>query len=153
MVFGRAASVLPPAEVGRNTIITRELELATEADPDNARQVRGRFQQWLWTLGAPSALVDDLTLAVYEALANVVEHAYHPDHPHPVMRLQARLDHDQLLITITDHGCWRAPGEPGYRGRSLAMMRFLTSEVHLDSSAHGTVVQLRTVLTEPIIAP
>lgn len=44
------------------------------------------------------------------------------------MRLQARLDHDQLLITITDHGCWRTPGEPGYRGCGLAMMRSLTSE-------------------------
>lgn len=142
-----------PAEVGRNTIITMELELATEADADCARQLRGRFQQWLVTLGAPAALVDDLTLAVYEALANVVEHAYHPHHPHPVMHLQARLDHGQLLITITDHGRWRPPGEPGYRGRGLAMMRSLASEVHLVATAHGTTVQLRAALTGPTIAP
>ncbi|MCA1674722.1 MAG: hypothetical protein LC799_21850 [Actinobacteria bacterium] len=41
------------------------------------------------------------------ALANVVEHAYPPDHPHLVMRLQAQLNH-QVLITISDEGCWRA---------------------------------------------
>jgi hypothetical protein len=51
-------------------------------------------------------VVDDVTLAVYEALANAVEHAYHPHHPNPVMHLQARIDHTQLLITVTDHGCW-----------------------------------------------
>lgn len=130
-----------------------ELELVTEADPDNARQLRGRFQQWLLTLGAPAELVDDLTLAVYEALANVVEHAYRPNHPHAVMHLQARLDHDQLLITITDHGRWRPPGEPGYRGRGLAMMRSLASEVHLVSTDHGTTVQLRAAFTEPTIVP
>jgi serine/threonine-protein kinase RsbW len=138
---------LPPVEVGRNVLRAKDLlELAAEANPPNARQLRVRFQQWLQTLGTPASLVDDLILAVYEALANVVEHAYHPGHPHPVMHLHARLDHDHLLITITDHGRWRAPSEPGYRGRGLAMMRSLTTEVHLHPTAHGTTVQLRAAL-------
>jgi serine/threonine-protein kinase RsbW len=138
-----AASVLPLAEVGRNAITTRELlDVPTEANPLNARQLRVRFQEWLRTLDAPAALVDDLTLAVYEALANVVEHAYHPGHPHPVMHLQARLDHEQLLITVTDQGRWRPPQEPGYRGRGLRMMRSLSTEVHLHRTAQGTTVQL-----------
>ncbi len=105
-----------------------------------------RFQEWLQALNAPRSLVDDLTLAVYEALANVVEHAYNPDHPNPVMHLQAGLDHDQLLITITDSGCWRTPQEPGYRGRGLEMMRSLTTEVHLHPTTHGTTVHLRAAL-------
>jgi serine/threonine-protein kinase RsbW len=91
-------------------------------------------------------VVDDVTLAVYEALANAVEHAYHPHHPNPVMHLQARIDHTQLLITVTDHGCWRPPGEPGYRGRGLAMMRSLTTELQLCPSPHGTTVALRVAL-------
>jgi serine/threonine-protein kinase RsbW len=141
---------LPPVEAERakrNVLRTSDLfELAAEANPPNARQLRVQFEQWLQTLGAPAPLVDDLVLAVYEALANVVEHAYHPDHPQPVMQLQARLDHDHLLITVTDHGCWRTPSEPGYRGRGLAMMRSLTTEVYLHPTAHGTTVQLRTAL-------
>lgn len=88
-------------------------------------------------------MVDDLVLAVYEALANAVEHAYHPDHPDPVMRLQAQLDHDQLLITITDYGCWRTPRAPGYRGRGLALMRSLTTGVRVCPSLQGTTVHLR----------
>ncbi len=142
-----ATSVLSSVEVGRTTIRIREpLESAAEANPDNARELRVRFQQWLRRLGAPDGLVDDLTLAVYEALANVVDHAYHPGHPHPVMYLQACLDHDQLLITITDHGCWRIPSEPGYRGRGLALMRSLTTEVGLHPTADCTTVQLLAAL-------
>jgi hypothetical protein len=38
-----------------------------------------------------SAVVADVTLAVNEALANAVEHSYHPHHPNPVMQLQARI--------------------------------------------------------------
>ena len=91
--------------------------------------------------------MDDLTLAVYEALADVVEHAYPPDHPDPTMRLHAWVDHQQLLITISDHGRWRSPPpHPGYRGRGLTMMRSLTTELHLHPSPDGTTVQLRAPL-------
>jgi anti-sigma regulatory factor (Ser/Thr protein kinase) len=137
----------PSAKIRRNTITTKDvLDLTSEADLHNARRLRLCFREWLRTLGTAAPLIDDLTLAVYEAIANVVEHAYHPEHPHPVMRLQACLEGDQLLITITDHGCWRAPQAPGYRGRGLAMMRSLTTEVHLHPTAHGTTVYLRAGL-------
>lgn len=121
-------------------------DLAAEASPLSARQLRVRCQEWLRTLGVPTAVVDDLTLAVYEALANAAEHAYHPGHPNPVMRLQAQLDHNQLLIVVTDHGCWRTPQESGYRGRGLAMMRSLATEVHLNPTAQGTTVRLRAAV-------
>ena len=143
-------SILPPAQVGRDTITTSQaLEVAIVDSADNARRLRVRVRQWLRSLGASVALVDDLTMAVYEALANVVEHAYHPDHPHPVMFLQARCDYDEVLITITDHGRWRPPpGEPGYRGRGLAMMRSLTTDVQLRPTAEGTTVRLRATLPQ-----
>jgi anti-sigma regulatory factor (Ser/Thr protein kinase) len=150
MLSAWAGSVLPPARVGRNAITTSQpLEVTIEANADNARRLRVRVRQWLRALSAPADLIDDLTMAVYEALANVVEHAYHPDHPHPVMRLAARRDQDQLLITITDHGRWRPPpGEPGYRGRGLAMMRTLTGDVQLHPTAEGTTVRLRATLEQ-----
>jgi hypothetical protein len=83
-----------PSSGGKNIIDHDHelLDLVTEANLHSARQLRVRFQQWAQTLRTPSAVVDDLVLAVYEALANVVEHAYHSDHPDPVMHLQARLD-------------------------------------------------------------
>jgi serine/threonine-protein kinase RsbW len=137
-----------PGKLGRTTIYQDHdlLELATEASPHNARQLRVRFQEWLRTLGAPAALVDDLSLAVYEALANAVEHAYPAHHPNPMMHLQAQLDQDQLLITVTDHGCWCSPHDTGYRGRGLTVMRCLTTEVLLEPTAHGTTVHMRAAL-------
>ena len=139
-----------PGKLGRTTIYQDHdlLEITTEACPDNARWLRVRFQEWLRTLGAPAALVDDLSLAVYEALANAVEHAYPAHHPNPMMRLQAQLDHDQLLITVTDHGCWRTPHDTGYRGRGLTVMRCLTTEVLLQPTAHGTTVHMRAALRQ-----
>ncbi|HEU0127012.1 MAG TPA: ATP-binding protein [Pseudonocardiaceae bacterium] len=138
------------------------LEVVTEATPHNARQLRVRFQEWLRALGAPTALIDDLSLAVYEALANAVEHAYPTHHPNPVMHLQAQLDHGQLRITVADHGCWRTPHDAGYRGRGLTVMRYLTSEVDVQPTARGTTVHMRAALNhsddgrvprEPTVAP
>jgi serine/threonine-protein kinase RsbW len=124
-----------------------EFDSAVEASPLNARQLRARFRQWLRTLGGPAALVDDLTLAVYEALANAVEHAYLAGYPDPMMRLHARVEHRQVLITISDYGCWRSPPlELGYRGRGLIMMRSLTTELQLHRSPEGTTVQMRAPL-------
>lgn len=153
MVSALAASVLPVAGIGGNTIAARQrFDLAAKANPENARQLRRRFQRWLRTLGAPIPVVDDLTLAVYEALANAVEHAYEPDHPQPMMRLQARGDDHHVLITISDHGCWRTPPpEPGYRGRGLAMMRSLTTELHVHPTTHGTTVELRADLHSEVV--
>lgn len=119
-----------------------QLGVSSTATPDSVRCLRGRFEQWLRTHGPPATLVDDLALAVYEALANVVEHAYHPRHPHPVVQLQAQLEDGHLLITVTDYGCWRTPRETGYRGRGLALMRCLT-DLHLDPTAAGTTVHMR----------
>jgi serine/threonine-protein kinase RsbW len=127
-------------------IASQPLDLVTETSPANARQLRIRFQQWLQMLCAAETLVDDLTLAVYEALANVVEHAYPPSHPHPMMHLKARVDHDLLLITVIDQGRWRAIREPGHRGRGLALMRSLTTKVGIHPTAEGTTVELRVAL-------
>lgn len=133
-------------EAGRNTINHEPLDLLTKATAQNARWLRVLFREWLRRAGAPATLVEDLVLAVYEALANAVEHAYPPGHPDPVMRLRARLDHDHVLITISDHGCWRTPHAAGFRGRGLAVMRYLATEVHLHSTDRGTTVHLRGAL-------
>ncbi|MBV9057960.1 MAG: ATP-binding protein [Pseudonocardiales bacterium] len=67
------------------------LDITAHADIYYARQLRMVFRQWLHTAGVAALLADDLTWAAYEALANVVEHAYPPDHLHPVMRLHAQM--------------------------------------------------------------
>jgi hypothetical protein len=70
-----ACSLDGPSDAnGGNTTTGRgPLDLAAEAKPEKARQLRVCFQHWLRALGAPSALVEDLCLAAYEALTNVVD--------------------------------------------------------------------------------
>lgn len=57
---------------------SRFFEAAAPAGPEQALQMRQQFQRWLRDIGASADVVADLQLVVYEALANVVEHAY-PD--------------------------------------------------------------------------
>lgn len=133
----------PPDQTSAIHHMVVPLDLVAEADAYHARQMRIALQDWLRTAGVDRSLRDDIGLAVYEALANVVEHAYTPDHPHPVMRLTARKRHHDVFITITDRGRWRPPSsEASYRGRGLTVMRALTTYTDVQRTAHGTTVQL-----------
>jgi Histidine kinase-like ATPase domain len=82
-VFSCPVQPRPSVMLGGNTAEHQLFNVAIEAAADNARQLRVRCQQWLQAMGVRSAVVDDLTLAVYEASANAVEHACDPDRPTP----------------------------------------------------------------------
>ena len=118
---------------------------SVEAD---AAVLRRRFHAWISLLTDPDT-ADDLTLAVYEALANVVDHAYgHEGVPGPMM-LRAEVTDaapTTVTVTVTDHGAWRTGTDPGTRGRGLALVRGLTTEASVLSSPAGTTVRMRHVL-------
>lgn len=105
------------------------------------RRIRQRLAAWARASGAGTELVDDIALATYEALANVVDHAY-PDGKVEAW-LDARRDRRGIVVTIGDHGRWRQPpSDPGIRGRGLAMMRALTQRMTVERSPSGTTVTL-----------
>lgn len=108
----------------------------------NASAARRRFHDWL-AVDVSSDLLGDLVLAVYEAIANAVEHSYagQPDGPGP-LRLHARRGSGQVLITVSDEGSWRAPTGERFRGRGLQLMRLLTHDLHVVAGHGGTVVCL-----------
>jgi serine/threonine-protein kinase RsbW len=117
------------------------LQMQMVATARNISLARHRLRDWL-TADVSSELVDDLVLAVYEAMANAVEHGY-ADCPHGPVRLQARRGSGHVLITVSDKGSWRVPTTDRYRGRGLPLMRLLTDDVHIAASPSGTVVRLR----------
>lgn len=94
-------------------------------------------------------MIDDFGLAAYEALANVAEHAYPADHDDPVVGLDAGLDGEVVQIAVYDHGWWTDPGDLGYRGRGITMMRHLASEVDIEPGYQGTTVRLQAFLGAP----
>src|SRR4051794_34519526 len=87
------------------------LELCALADTGNAAILRRRFRAWVDPL-ADLDTADDLALAVYEALANVVDHAYVERGTQGLMTLWAAvscplLTGRDLVVTLTDEGAWR----------------------------------------------
>ena len=134
----------PRAGTGTGDTLARTAR-ATRAD---ASALRRSFRLWL-ARTADEDTVDDLTLAVYEALANVVDHAYATaDSPGP-MRLRAAVSEppdgeDELVVTVTvsDDGAWRLAQDPGWRGRGISLMRSLTRASVL-SGPNGTTVRMR----------
>lgn len=141
-----AGALRTPYHQEGDAIDGRRMDVTTAATPYDARKLRVRFEHWLRENGAPVTDAEDLGLAVYEALANAAEHAYGPEHRARTMRLLARVDRDHVTVSVIDQGRWRPSGESRYRGRGLALMRHLTTDVHIEPSLQGTTVHLRAHL-------
>ena len=133
------------------------LTLRAPATRSDASALRREFRDWLCGLADPDT-VDDLTLAVYEALANVVDHAYATALSHGEMRLWAAVSPPlpggrDLVVTVSDDGSWRRGQAAGWRGRGLPLMHTL-AHASVISGATGTTVQLRRrVAPAPALVP
>ena len=114
------------------------------ADPDTVARVRADFGAWLAEHCPPAVtLHHDVLLAVNEALANAVEHAYPGSSG--IVDLLAQHDPvgDALSITVQDYGSWRPPTPTGsMRGRGLLLMRALADDAVVETSSDGTLVRM-----------
>ncbi|WP_068279016.1 ATP-binding protein [Aldersonia kunmingensis] len=121
---------------------------SSAGNPAGASTLRTAFHKWLdKQLMLSAELLSDLTLAVNEALANAVEHAYAGASKHGEVDLHAQFDirSGDLVVVIRDHGIWRSP-EPDphhLRGRGIPLIRALASASTIETDANGTCVELR----------
>ena len=117
------------------------LDLDLVGDAGRLREVRAEVRRWSARAAVDEDTTDDLLLAVGEAAANAVEHAYGgvPGR----LRVRASLaDGERLEVAVADEGRWRpVPADPGFRGRGLTLVRELTTSVDLDRGPAGTVVR------------
>jgi serine/threonine-protein kinase RsbW len=119
------------------------LDVSAPATAQNATALRRAFRRWVEILVEGEA-ASDLTLAVYEALANAAEHAFTTRSTPGSIWLHATVTDGQIAITITDNGTWRDPDNPsGHRGRGLPLIHKLTTEAHVERNPRGTTVHLR----------
>jgi anti-sigma regulatory factor (Ser/Thr protein kinase) len=116
------------------------LELVLPAVPASLSRVRSELRRWLRSQHITDDVMFDIVLAVGEASANAVEHAYGGIEGD--VTIEASNDGSVVTITVTDTGRWRAPRGQG-RGRGLAMMRKLVDDVQLERHEPGTRVTLR----------
>ncbi|WP_158544471.1 SpoIIE family protein phosphatase [Blastococcus sp. TBT05-19] len=85
------------------------LDLQTSTAHRDIRQLRRGLDEWLELLDPDDSDRVAVELAVWEAVANAVDHAYPDERPGPV-RVQAALGADGVLeCRISDRGRWRRP--------------------------------------------
>jgi serine phosphatase RsbU (regulator of sigma subunit)/anti-sigma regulatory factor (Ser/Thr protein kinase) len=124
----------------RDAIPATELEFAVDARARSLLTIRRALSRWLEDLEAPRPDAEELVMAVHEASANVVEHAYGP--AGGTITITATHEGDQVEVLVRDSGTWRGSSR-GDRGNGLRLMRGLMDDVLVDTSATGTVVLLR----------
>ncbi|WP_372661157.1 ATP-binding protein [Amycolatopsis kentuckyensis] len=131
---------------GNRTTGVALFEEVAPARPDEVSGLRHRLATWLGALPVTSDVGYDVTLATYEALTNVVDHAY-PGRAGKV-RLRAAWNGAGITVEVTDTGrglparprC--ASTAPTERGRGLILIRKTADEVRIETGENGTTVVL-----------
>jgi anti-anti-sigma factor len=108
---------------------------------------------WTAAAGLPDDTAEDLQLALGEALANAVEHAYaaSPDDGECSYRLAREAD-GSVRVEVGDTGLWRPPpADRGYRGRGLELIEALGTDVEVVHApgVAGTTVRFRVAPPVP----
>jgi anti-sigma regulatory factor (Ser/Thr protein kinase)/anti-anti-sigma regulatory factor len=124
---------LDPASVDR-------LDMALLAQPSSLRVVRNALQQLTKALHLDEHRAFALTVAVGEAVNNVIEHAYGASIG--ILYLRARRDGDTLRVEIEDRGRWRPDQPENHGGRGLTLMRALADTVEVVSTPDGTTIKI-----------
>ncbi|WP_346277960.1 ATP-binding protein [Pseudonocardia sp.] len=131
------------------------LSLRLIAEPAAPSVVRGRIRSWLEGHGWPEDAIDDVVLAVHEAVANVVDHAYPPGATGKVAISASVLPDGRrrrrARVVVKDGGNWRPPpADPGYRGRGLQMVRGCMDVVDIHPGTDGRNGTKLTMLTAAV---
>jgi anti-anti-sigma factor len=121
------------------------LRLDLPAVPAQLRGLRRAVQRWAEEASLPAEATGDLQLALGEAAANAIEHAYQDDERRGrvVVAVDPAAD-GSLAVTVSDTGTWRPPADdPGFRGRGLQMISALAADVDLTHGPAGTLLRFR----------
>jgi PAS domain S-box-containing protein len=121
------------------------------ARPEELRDLRAAMRTWL-----NERQIGDLefsaVLAVGEACANSIEHAYLDSEPGAIsVEIEEDID-GSLLVVVQDLGRFRQPRNVGGRGHGTLIMRRLTTDFSRNSTPSGTTVRFRLPMS-PLALP
>jgi serine/threonine-protein kinase RsbW len=133
----------------------RTLDLVLAADWISPSVVRDRVRTWLRANHWAPANMDDLVLAVNEAVSNSIEHGYQvgPDDPpgQDTVAVTATIRRAadgsrHVEVTVRDTGVWRPPDEGGHstRGQGLRLMRACVEHLSVEGGDGGTTVVMHS---------
>jgi serine phosphatase RsbU (regulator of sigma subunit)/anti-sigma regulatory factor (Ser/Thr protein kinase) len=121
------------------------LEVEVPAEPAQLATARHLIRRWVEANDGTDDDCAAFAIALSEACANSIEHAYGP--VNATIDLRASLLNGIATVTIQDHGEWREP-RGGNRGRGIPIMREFMDDVSIERSERGTRVDLRRRLRE-----
>lgn len=116
------------------------LSLELPAWPRELANLRRALRTWLRRAEVQESVAAEIVVAVNEAAANAVEHAYGLRDAR--FGVEARREDGAVVVTVRDRGRWREPRPGSERGRGLALIRSLMDEVAVDPGPTGTTVHL-----------
>ncbi len=120
------------------------------AAPSKLAGLRRELRSWLEHRDIESEAIQCIILAVSEAAANAVEHAYDSDGV-GVVTVTASLDfHARLHATVRDQGTWREPLVDSQRGRGITIINSLMDEVTISTDSDATVVLMTRSTAQPV---
>ncbi|MFI9011578.1 SpoIIE family protein phosphatase [Actinosynnema sp. NPDC053489] len=124
--------------------LPRPLRGTLPAVPPSLAVMRRAVAQWAVAAALSADLLDDLQLALGEAAANSVDHAY--------TGVPGDFDYELattatgVRVVVRDYGRWRpVPADPGFRGRGTGIIRTLAERVTFDRGEGGTTVDFHLV--------
>jgi serine/threonine-protein kinase RsbW len=134
------------------------LQLVLPADARLLPRTRRAIAEYLGEIGASREHVDDVILALDEACANVIRHAF-PDADDATFRVVAEISDDEVEMSVEDEGVGFQPDlvdlrdSDGTGGRGLRMIRELMTSVEVRSPTElgvGTRLEMRKRLREEL---
>jgi anti-sigma regulatory factor (Ser/Thr protein kinase) len=119
-----------------------ELRVTVPAQASYLRQLRGLVRTFGLDYGAPDSRVIDIVLAVNEACANVVQHAY--GEGRGPLHVRGWRQRDRLVFEVSDNGTPIAKPVPGrIGGRGIPLIRELSDDVDVEGPGqNGTRLEM-----------
>ena len=127
---------------------------------ENVALSRIAISSFLAGYDLPLSALDEIKIALSEAVSNAIIHGYNED-PAKIVTVEFKLTSDILTLNIIDHGVGIADikkaMEPAFSSKSEHMglgfvfMDSFSDELNVTSTlGHGTTVQMRRSLKEPL---
>jgi serine/threonine-protein kinase RsbW len=111
--------------------------------PGAVPAIRAAVSRFLDAYDLPSSLIGDIRLALSEACANVVRHAYRGGAPGDV-RCEVAVVDDEVVIGVSDWGCgFDAPSYRPGLGLGVEVMTMVADSVLVSRDDGKTLVTLR----------
>lgn len=118
------------------------MELTMPAEPASVPVLRHRAAQFAAGQGVDAPVVDDIALAVSEAVTNAVKYAKAADAEGVVELAGAQRD-GWLEVTVRDRGEGFGKGSTDGLGLGLSIIARLCSELTIVQEGDGTEVRMR----------